>query len=564
MLRRRFYWDDHVIDATGVTSGSCRRAVWLAGALAFAAFPVLAAPPAGPAPRGPAPGPAPASGPSPAQTEVFPVMEYRVLHNTVMSVRQVESAVYPYLGPGKTLTDVEGARRSLEQAYHNAGYSSVFVDIPEQAIQEGVVRLSVTEGRVGALHVTGERYVSGRAIRAAVPSVAPGTVPYFPDLQRELNDLNRQSPDMTVVPVLKSGDTPGTLDVNLKVKDDPPLHASVEVNNRNTPDTTATRLYFNLGYDNLFQRFQTLALQFQVAPEHANQAEVYSASYVVPFSPGGPSLAFFGVKTDSDVATVGTLSVVGRGHIWGTRYVIPVSASGGIIQTLTFGSDYKDFGQNVLLTEGGGIQTPIHYMNWSADYSLNLTTPHTHSMLEYANNFGIRGIANSAEEFENNRYLAEPNYFYWRVNATHERLLTHDWTLALRLNSQYTTEPLISNEQFAIGGVESVRGYLESEALGDFGESGSIELRTPQLAPLIRTGARQAYAYVFVDGGIVALNDPLPSQESRTKIWSYGGGMRLTSFDGFDMGFNIADARRATLYTHDNDVRFLFSVRYGY
>jgi hemolysin activation/secretion protein len=501
---------------------------------------------------------------APAQAEAFPVMEYRVLHNSVLSIRDVERAVYPFLGPNKTLTDVEGARSALERAYHGAGYSSVFVDIPEQAIQEGVVRLSVTEGHVGALHVTGERYVSGRAIRAAVPSLAPGSVPHFPDVQSQINAVNRQSPDLTVVPVLKSGDTPGTLDVNLKVKDDSPLHASVDVNNRYTPDTTPTRLYFNLGYTNLFQTFQSLSLQYQVAPERRRDAEVYSGSYVIPFAPGGPSLAFFAVKTNSDVATVGTLSVVGRGNIYGTRFIVPVTESGGVFQTLTFGTDYKDFGQNVELLGGGAIQTPIHYMNWSADYTVNLTTPHTHSMFETTSDFGVRGLVNNDEEFENNRSQAEPNYFYLKVNALHERLLTHDWSIAIRFNSQYTPEPLISNEQFGIGGVDSVRGYLESEALGDFGFSGAFELRTPPLPFLVKKGAREAYAYLFTDGGMVALIDPLPSQVSRTRMWSWGGGLRLSSFEGFDMGLNVASARLATPYTRDEDVRFLFDIRYGY
>jgi hemolysin activation/secretion protein len=522
-------------------------------------LPALAevAPPAG------APGPAQKASP---QAEVFQVLEYRVLHNTVMTVRQVETAVYPYLGPGKTITDVEAARSSLEKAYHSAGYSSVFVDIPEQAIGgDGVVRLSVTEGRVGTLHVTGERYVSGRAIRAAVPSLAPGTVPYFPDVQRQINEINRQSPDVTVVPVLKSGQDPGTLDVNLKVKDDLPLHGSVELNNRYTPDTKPLRLNVSLSYANLFQTFQSLSLQYQVAPQQPSDAEVYSATYLIPFAPGGPSLALYAVKTDSDVSTVGTLAVFGKGHIYGARYIAPLPTGGGsgFSQGFTLGTDYKDFGQSVLLSQGGGIQTPIHYMNWSVAYDASLATPHTQTTIEGAADFGILGIVNSAEEFEQNRFLAEPNYFYIRLNATHERLLTHDFTLALRLNSQYTVEPLISNEQFAIGGAESVRGYLEAEALGDYGASVGLELRSPSLPVLIARGAHGAYAYLFTDAGVVALNDPLPAQEARTNIWSFGGGMRLTSFEGLDMGFSVASARQATPYTHVDDVRFLFDVRYA-
>jgi hemolysin activation/secretion protein len=505
-----------------------------------------------------------ASPPAAAATEVFPVNEYLVLHNTVLDVRTVEKAVYPYLGPGKTLQDVQGARAALEAAYHAAGYNSVFVDIPEQSIANNVVRLAVTEGRIEKLRVSGERYVSGRSIKAAVPSLAPGTVPHFPDVQRQLNDVNRQSADLTVVPVLRAGQAPGTIDADLKVKDQLPLHGSAEVNNRNTPETTPTRVTVTASYANLFQSYQSLSLLYQVAPERSSDGKVFAATYVAPLGPGGPTLAFFALDTNSDVAAIGTLSVIGKGQIYGSRYIWPLTIGGNTSQSLTFGVDYKDFGQNVLLLSGTGLQTPIKYMNWLVGYAATLPTPHTHTTLDLEYDFGIRGVVNQPQEFENNRYLAPPNYFYLKVGATHERDITHDWRLAVRMNSQYTTQPLIPNEQFAIGGLESVRGYLESEALGDYGISGSLELRTPSAPWLRRAGANEAYAYLFTDAGVAALIDPLPTQIAKTNMWSWGGGLRINALWGLRAGLNVARAEEATLYTRAGEVRFLFDFLYGF
>jgi hemolysin activation/secretion protein len=505
-----------------------------------------------------------AAGTEAAAQQVFPVYEYRVLHNTVLDVRTIEKAVYPYLGPGKTLQDVQGARAALESAYRAAGYSSVFVDIPEQSIADNVVRLAVTEGRIAKLRVSGERYVSGRQIKAAVPALAAGTVPHFPDVQSQLNDLNRQSADLTVVPVLKAGQSPGTIDADLKVKDTLPVHASAEVNNRNTPQTTPTRVTVTASYANLFQSYQSLSLLYQVAPERSSDGKVFAATYVAPLAPGGPSLAFFALDTNSDVAAIGTLSVVGKGQIYGSRYIWPLETAGSISQSLTFGTDYKDFGQNVLLVAGGGLQTPIHYMNWLVGYAATAATPHTRTTLDLESDFGIRGVVNQPQEFENNRYLAPPNYFYLKFGATHERDITHDFRFAVRVNSQYTTQPLIPNEQFSIGGLESVRGYLESEALGDYGVSGSLELRTPSLPWLRRAGANEAYAYLFTDAGVVALIEPLPTQIAKTNMWSWGGGVRINSLWGLRAGLNVARTEEATLYTRAGEVRFLFDFLYGF
>jgi hypothetical protein len=54
-----------------------------------------------------------------------------------------------------------------------------------------------------------------------------------------------------------------------------------------------------------------------------------------------------------------------------------------------------------------------------------------------------------------------------------------NWVLSLRMNGQWATEPLISNEQFGGGGVGSVRGYHEGEVFGDTGWRVSLEQQTP-------------------------------------------------------------------------------------
>jgi hypothetical protein len=72
--------------------------------------------------------------------------EYLVRGNTVLDARAIEAAVTPFLGPGRTLKDVEGARDALVAAYQARGYQSVYVDLPEQQVEQGVVVLQVSEG----------------------------------------------------------------------------------------------------------------------------------------------------------------------------------------------------------------------------------------------------------------------------------------------------------------------------------------------------------------------------------------------------------------------------------
>src|ERR1700761_6629923 len=209
---------------------------------------------------------APAAADAP-EDKFFDIAEIRVLGNTVLPSIEVERAVYPYAGPHKSIEDVQAARAALEAAYHSAGYATVFVDIPEQDVGGGIVRLRATEGRIDRLRVSGMRYFSSRKMLAAIPSVKPGEVPKLSDLQSELAVVNAQTPDRTVTPVLKAGRTPGTVDLELAVTDTLPVHGGLTLNNRYTPDTKPLRATFDLSYGNLFQDAQSLAFEYQTSPQ---------------------------------------------------------------------------------------------------------------------------------------------------------------------------------------------------------------------------------------------------------------------------------------------------------
>ena len=90
-----------------------------------------------------------------AEPARFDILEFAVEGNTVLPAELIERAVYPFLGEKRRFDDVNAAATALEKAYQDAGYLTVAVGVPEQSINDGVVRLEVTEGRVERLKVSG-------------------------------------------------------------------------------------------------------------------------------------------------------------------------------------------------------------------------------------------------------------------------------------------------------------------------------------------------------------------------------------------------------------------------
>jgi hemolysin activation/secretion protein len=495
----------------------------------------------------------------------FFVGEFRVLGNSTLDTRTIEAAVYPHMGPDRSIRDVEAARDALVNEYRARGYGAVFVDIPEQDVSSGIVRLGVSEGRLDRVRVTGARYFSNGKIRSAMPSLERGEVLNFQALQRDLGTVAQQSRDRKVTPVLKAGRAPGLVDLDLRVEDSLPLHGSLEVNDRYTADTSETRLAVNLSFDNLFQKFHSLSLQYQTAPEEPNEVGVIAATYLLPVGQQGQALAIYAVDTDSDVATVGGLSVLGTGRIYGTRFIQPLPARGeSYFQSLNFGVDFKDFDENIQLADGNVDLTPISYLAWSLQYSGIYRAERTSADFTIGPTFGVRRIANQSSEFAFKRFSGDPNFVYLRATGAVETKLPGGWRAHLRLAGQYSPGPLVSNEQFSVGGVDSVRGFLEADELGDSGLSGSIELRTPTLFPKLAPRVSQFYAFAFTDAGIVTIEEALGGQARRADLSSVGLGLRLGAFDGLEAALDWAYPLVPSDRTLDGDSRFHFKVRYGF
>jgi hemolysin activation/secretion protein len=512
--------------------------------------------------------------PSPPQAQAaedkpFAVHEYRVIGNTVLSNRQIEGVLYPRLGESKTFADVKAASAALEDAYHSLGFATVFVDIPPQEVTDGIVRLKVTEGRLRQRTITGARYFSEGKILEALPSTTPGTVPNINVLQQQLNAVNAQTADRSVVPVLKAGEDPGTMDLALKVDDHLPLHGTLDLSNQYTPDTEALRTTVGLSYNNLFNELDSIGAQYTFTPQKTGQVSVVNANYGFrPFGDGiRPSLSF--TNSSSSVATLGTLGVLGDGQVYGSRVNIPLLQLPGDLQSLTLGLDYKHFRNTISLNSSGAtphaITTiqPISYVNASIAYSgawqrLVSGTAQQTGSFDVTFNGGPRGLANATDNFGNTRYQARGNYAYLRSDASFTTRLPAGVLLTLRASGQAAQDPLVEYEQYSITGVDGVRGYLEAEVLSDSAVKGTLQLQTP---PLSTSKFLLGDGFLFFDAGRSHAIDALPGEPEHISLRSFGAGLDLFPGHSITGTLTIADPLLPGPRTKSHEPRILFDVK---
>jgi len=486
------------------------------------------------------------------EVNYFDILEFQVQGNTKLTSEQVEAAVYPLMGEKKTIEDVEKAREALEKAYHQAGYLTALVDIPEQDVDNKIVKLNVTEGKVSRLRVKDSDYFALGRIKTLAPSVKEGEVPHFPSLQKDMTRLNRTA-DKRVTPVMKAGKVFGTVDVDLKVEDSLPLHASLELNDRYSQDTTRPRLGGSIRYDNLWQREHSLALNFLVSPENTDEVRVLSANYLMRFDDTDLLLAMYGIKSKSNVATVGGIDILGDGTILGVRLIKPLPSLDNYFHSASIGFDYKKFGQKIVF--GDTSDTPVTYMPLAASYTG--TWQETKSTTQFTTDVvvGIRGLVADEAEFADRRQGvnggedAKPNFFVTKVELQRTQALPNGFEGFAVLDAHYSGSPLIANEQYLAGGLDTVRGYLESEASGDRAVHTTLELRTPSLFKNT-AWIKDFKIAAFYDMARLSTIDA----DSAT-LAGAGITLRLKAFNQFNVNLDFAVPLKDSFATEQGDFR---------
>jgi hemolysin activation/secretion protein len=160
----------------------------------------------------------------------------------------------------------------------------------------------------------------------------------------------------------------------------------------------------------------------------------------------------------------------------------------------------------------------------------------------------------------------------WNIftgNLAREQTIYKEWKLNLRVDGQWASEPLISNEQFGVGGVNGVRGYREGEVFGSSGWRVTSEQKTPPFTiGYIGDTPEQpnknhpltVRASVFMDYAEVYNPLPQPGQPGRTPLWGAGLGGVATIGSTFEAHLMFSFPLLTTPTTEKGQIRVSFAL----
>jgi len=545
--------------------------------------------------------------PSPeAEGPRFAIERFRVGGNTLLSTSQLEEALQGFVGPDRSLADVDKARQALQDRYARDGFLTVAVVIPQQTLEGGIVQLDVIEARVGEVEIQndGIDWFGEAGIRRDLDALRPGAVLRQQDLQADMARANARR-DLRVRPRLEAADEPGLVDVALVAEDRIPLHFDAELHNRHTPGSPRFRQNVALSYSNLWDLGHEASVRYEFVPnKDFSQVQIWAGTYRAPMPWNPEHSAFFYVaKSDTTNAAAGTagISILGQGLNMGTRYRFPLPtgvllAERGISHAVTAGLDRKDV-ENTLSASNANIVTPILYYPLSLAWDGTRIADHAFTNLRLSLNLNQTGFlkGDGVEQFQNNRGGPDPNdkidgnFEIYGLALLHsarlpgilktlgaghfvalpapDKSFADDWTLNLAFRGQVADQPLISTEQFPGGGVYSVRGYLEAEVFGDNAYNVQIEFRTPFFRDFFGGRLEERIQFLaFHDfGRFWTLNDPGVPDDSRvppSELRGIGIGLRASLFESVRAELLFAQPLVDT--AESDSLRTYFSLAVGF
>jgi hemolysin activation/secretion protein len=581
----------------------------------------------------------------------FEVKSYEVTGNTLLPQKVINDIFSQHTGTNVTFDDVARAEKELQLQYHNRGYDTVSVTIPQQRLTNGVFRVRVFEGRLAEIVVMGNRFFSSNDVMRALSGLKTNVFLNSKLLQPQL-DLANGNRDRQIYPEIHPGPTTNTTTLILRIKDQLPLHAKVEANNQSTPGTPDMRLATSAEYDNLWQLEHSMGMQYTFSEEQykqggnwnmydkplvANYSGFYrmplaapqspadeaannpgkfgyneaTRKFVLPPSIGAPELNIYGSGSTIDTGVVQgaqkTLFSTNTGIIQqqtlhqdltyndalGFRVTSPLPEFYGFRSHVQFGGDYKQYKQEnfetndfiftQFLTTASGqpftrvTTTPspvptamqaVDYFPLTLHYDVDRPDPYGSSGLgaNYSPNIWYSG---SRSNLENVAGSTEASGFWHVVTGyvNRDQNLPHDWKLALRGDGQWSSEPLISNEQFGAGGINGVRGYHEGEVFGDSGWRVTSELKLPPYRvgyagqgtgrPLI------VRASFFMDYADTYLSDP-GGRKGETPLWGTGiaGAASLGSHFNGMLSFGLPLQNTPTTEAYHLRIAFSLSAQF--
>jgi hemolysin activation/secretion protein len=453
------------------------------------------------------------------------VREIRVTGNTVFSDKELAQITAPYTGREITDEDLAALRQALTLKYVNAGYINSGAVLSDQRVANGVIEYRIVEGTLSEVTVTGNKrlhadYIGDRLALGATPPLN------VTKLQDQLQILLQGPFVERINAQLSPGDRPGEARLSAQVKEGPAGSFAVTVDNDLSPSLGDVRAVLHGQLYSPSGRGDILTGEV----EYAQGYKKVFADYGIPLNARDTTFDVFADWSDANVVEkpLNVLDIQSRSSTVGFRVSHPLFRTSREQFNLAAGFDLRQ-SKSMLLGEGFAFtpgvepdgQSKVSVLRFIPDYVARTSSQVIAARSTFSWGINAFGATNEGSDVPNGEFFAWLGQFQYA-----RRLGKSDSQLIFRFDGQLTSARLLPLEQFAIGGLRTVRGYRRNQLVRDQGYATSLELRVPVLRREDNTPLVQALTFVDAGG---AWYKGRATEQPQT-ITSAGFGLRFNPY----------------------------------
>ena len=471
--------------------------------------------------------------------------------NSLASGVQLSAVVGDVTGKSFDLAGLQGLAQKVSAHYRAAGYPFARALVPAQTFADGVLQITVVEGRYGKVSATGDARLTPAA-QGFLQDLAPGSVIESARLERSTLILDDQ-PGIKTTPLIRPGQELGTGDLVVDVARTPAFKGDVGLDNQGNRYTGEYRLHANLQWDSPF----TLGDQITVRGNASDEGQwLGNLGYSLPLGSSGLRGNVGYAHSYYQLAQQFTsLNATGTADIASVGVTYPLVRSQKT--NLSFAATYQD---KKLNDKQGAANTQSDKTSRVVPLALQFDRRDgfagggiTYGSLAYTT--GELELDATLKAADATTAKTQGSFDKWNLDlARLQATPVSNLTLFGRVSAQGAGKNLDSSEDFGLGGANGVRAYPGGEGFGDKGWLAQMEVRYQMgsVAP-----------YVFYDGGQVKTNkNTWVAGTNDRDLSGYGVGVRYND-KGWSMDAAVAwrdQGGKATSDTEDRNPRLWVTV----
>ena len=478
--------------------------------------------------------PAPLTFPAGGATVLLKQIEFGP--SAFLSAAELDAIRLRYIGRTVDLAAIGELVQAVNDLYAEKGQVTASAILPPQKLDGGLLKVSLIEGKVGAISVTGAVQSWPWYLQSQIPA-RPGEVVDAPALNRSISIFNRVN-EVQLRAQLRAGKDFGLTDLELAATEPPRNLAQISYDNQGVRSTGRYQGVLFLKHHGLLGVDDRLIFY----GSRSRGGILGSLSYGVPLTPFGTRLGVSYTRSAFHIVTGPSkeLRSEGMSESGALNLSQPVFATDTILLQAT-ASVSKGLSHSKLLD----IETAnSRNTKLSGGFSLSLNLPNFAQTLTPT----LTRVVYEDRISQGKRDLP-----LFTGTSTTVLRLTDDIYASLIGAWQYSRITQLPGDLvFQIGGPTTVRGYPIGAAFGDSGYYGQAELHYALPEPL-----KSLDAFVFLDHG--ATFATFPTFRRATAV---GAGLAWRPADWATLEGGVArPLERVTASQRDHELYFRLTLR---